>query len=155
MVLLAYGSAVVIAILAATVVSGWIRADGPERVVRTRILAGIVTATYTLVVVGVVAFARDGASMSAWAIAAMAVTGAVLYGAGLLRWSGSAAWVLRLAGWALMIGAAAIPSHLTLLLPLPATLAVILYPVRPTDATGSTTGDGPATAGTDTDVETP
>jgi hypothetical protein len=131
MILLGYGGAVVIAILATTALSRWVRAGGPRRVALVRILAGVVAAAYAVVVFGFVASAGDDGSAAASAIAAIAVTGAVSYGAGLLRWSGSAAWLLRLGGWALMIGAAVVPSHLTLLLPLIAALAVTLYPSGP------------------------
>jgi hypothetical protein len=127
MILLGYGGAVVIAILAATALPRWVRADGPRRVALVRILAGAVAAAYA-VVVGVAASAGDGESPVASAIVALAATGAVLYGAGLLLWSGSAAWLLRLGGWTLMICAAAVPSHLTLLLPLVAALALTLHP---------------------------
>lgn len=128
MILLGYGGAVVIVILATTALPRWVRAGGPRRVALVRILAGVVAAAYAVVVLGVVASAGDEGSAVASAIAAITVTGAVLYGAGLLWWSGSAAWLLRLGGWALMIAAAAVPSHLTLLLPLIAALAVTLYP---------------------------
>jgi hypothetical protein len=127
MILLGYGGAVVIAILATTALPRWVSADGPRRVALVRILAGVVAAAYAVVVLGVVASAGDGESAAASVIAALAATGAALYGAGLLLWSGSAAWLLRLGGWTLMICAAAVPSHLTLLLPLVAALAVTLY----------------------------
>lgn len=127
MILLGYGGAVVIAILATTALPRWVWAGGARRVTVARILAGAVAAAYA-VVVGVAASAGDGDSAVASAIAALAATGAVSYGAGLLWWSGPAAWLLRLGGWTLMICAVAIPSHLTLLLPLVAALAVTLYP---------------------------
>jgi hypothetical protein len=127
MILLGYGGAVVIAILATTALPRWVWADGARRVTLVRILAGAVAAAYA-VVVGVAASAGDGDSAVASAIVAIAAAGAVSYGAGLLRWSGSAAWLLRLGGWTLMICAAVVPSHLTLLLPLVAALAVTLYP---------------------------
>lgn len=124
MILLAYGGAVVIAILATTALPRWIRAGGPRRVAGMRILAGAGAAAYA-VVVGVVASA--GGSAAASAVAAIAGTGAVSYGAGLLWWGGPAGWLLRVGGWALIVGAAAVPSHLTLLLPLVAALAVTLH----------------------------
>jgi hypothetical protein len=127
MILLGYGGAVVIAILATTALPRWVWADGARRVTLVRVLAGAVAAAYA-VVVGVAASAGDGDSAVASAIVAIAAAGAVSYGAGLLRWSGPVAWLLRLGGWTLMICAAVIPSHLTLLLPLVAALAVTLYP---------------------------
>jgi len=127
MILLAYGGAVVIAILAATILPRWVRAGGPAWVVGVRLLAGFVAAAYAVVIVVVVASAGGGGSATGRAIAGIAVTGAVLHGAGLLLWSGSAALLLRLGGWALMMAAAAVPSHLTLLLPLVATLTVTLH----------------------------
>ena len=120
MILLAYGGAVVIAILAATALPRWVRAGAPRRVALVRILAGVVAAAYAGVVLGLVVSAGDGESAVGSAIAALAATGAVSYGAGLLLWNGSAAWLLRLGGWTLMICTAAVPSHLTLLLPLAA-----------------------------------
>jgi len=127
MILLGYGGAVVIAILATTALPRWVWADGPGRVALVRILAGVVAATYAAVVLGVAPSAAEGESAAASALVVLAVTGAALYGAGLLLWSGPAGWLLRLGGWTLMVCAAAVPSHLTLLLPLVAALAVTLY----------------------------
>src|SRR5918995_3915997 len=104
MILLAYGGAVVIAILTITTLPRWVWADGPGRVALVRVLAGVVAAAYAAVVLGVVASAGNVESAVAPAIAALAAIGAALYCAGLLRWSGPAAWLLRLGGWTLMIG---------------------------------------------------
>lgn len=151
MILLMYAAALVVAVLATTVAAGWVRAGGPERVVRMRIVTGAVAAGYALVVVGLVAFPAEGGSAAAWAIAATAAAGGLLYGAGLVRWYGSAAWLLRLVGWVLMFGAAAVPSHLTLLLPLVAALAVALF--RATESAGSVRAAGRSGPGAAAGVE--
>jgi hypothetical protein len=129
MMLLAYGAAVVIAIPAATIPWRLVQAGGPARVVVVRLLAGFVATACAAVIVAVVASA--GGSATGRAIAGVAVTGALLYGAGLLLWSGLGAMLLRLGGWALMMAAAAVPSHLTLLLPLIATLTATLHRAGP------------------------
>jgi hypothetical protein len=127
-ILLAYAAAAAIVILAAMVLWPWVRDGVPQRTVRVRILAGSVAAAYATTVVAVVVFAQaDDRSVVAWAIAAATLGGAALYGAGLLRWADSVAWGLRLAGWALLVGVAALPSPLTLLLPVAATLSVTLF----------------------------
>jgi hypothetical protein len=52
-----------------------------------------------------------------------------MYAAGLLTWRGGQALGLRVLGWVMMVAALAIPSTLTLGLPLVALLALTLAPV--------------------------
>lgn len=155
MILLAYAAALVLAVLAATSAARWVRAGGPERVARMRIATGAITAGYVLIVIGLAVFLAEDGSAAAWAITATAATGGLLYGAGLLRWYGSTAWVLRLVGWVLMFGTAAVPSHLTLLLPLVAALAVALFRTTETaGSAGAAVRSGPAAAAGEEDPET-
>lgn len=56
----------------------------------------------------------------------MLLSGSILYLSGLVLWRERAGFVLRLIGLALMVSALAIPSTLTLLLPLAALLALTL-----------------------------
>jgi hypothetical protein len=144
MIYFAYGTAVVIAVLAATVVPRWMRGR-PERIAQARVLAGVLAAAYATLVVGVVAVAQmDVSTVAVWVLAAIALAGAVVYGLGLLQWSGSTAQALRLVGWLLMIGVGAVPSHLTLLLPVAAPLTATLYRVSSLSGTGP---DGPPAQG--------
>lgn len=80
---------------------------------------------------------RWDASPSAvsWLIAATALTGSVLYGFGLLVWEGRHAFLARAVGWALLVAALAIPSTVTLALPLVAVLVPTLAVIH---------GEGPA-----------
>jgi hypothetical protein len=55
--------------------------------------------------------------------------GGVVYAAGLLAWRGGQALGLRILGWVLLLMAFAIPSTLTLGLPLVALLALALAPI--------------------------
>jgi hypothetical protein len=133
MVLVAY------AILAGAVAWGlarrrhpWIleRLDEPGRQ-RVR-----VSAVVPAVLVGVAGFAviglaaREGTGeVLPWLIGLAAIGGSILYGAGLLSWWGGTAFVLRLMGWLLMALALAIPSTLTLALPLVALLVPTLVTI--------------------------
>jgi hypothetical protein len=56
----------------------------------------------------------------------MLLSGSVLYLCGLVLWGERAGFALRLLGWLLTVSALAIPSTLTLLLPLAALLALAL-----------------------------
>ena len=67
--------------------------------------------------------------MLGWTIGAAVSLGSVVYAAGLLAWRGGRALGLRVVGWVLMVAALAIPSTLTLGLPLVALLALTLAPI--------------------------
>jgi hypothetical protein len=64
-----------------------------------------------------------------WTIGAAVSLGGVVYAAGLLAWRGGQALGLRILGWVLLLMAFAIPSTLTLGLPLVALLALALAPI--------------------------
>jgi hypothetical protein len=70
-----------------------------------------------------------------WTIGAAVSLGGVVYAAGLLAWRGGQALGLRILGWVLLLMAFAIPSTLTLGLPLVALLALALAPI-PEQVTG-------------------
>jgi hypothetical protein len=64
-----------------------------------------------------------------WLIGLAAIGGSILYGVGLLSWWGGTAFMLRLLGWLLMTLALAIPSTMTLALPLVALLVPTLVTI--------------------------
>lgn len=129
MVLLAYSLGGVIAFVAARQGPHWVLSAGSERTARIRLIAAAITVSYGLTVPVIIAVA-DGSSLPAWSIAAAAVSGSVLHTAGLVSWAGSSPWLMRLVGWMLMMGAAVVPSHVTLLIPAVAVLAGTLSRVQ-------------------------
>jgi hydrogenase-4 membrane subunit HyfE len=144
MILLAYGAAAVISVLAVTAVPCRLR-HRPALITSARVLAATLSAIYASVIVTVVLFASAGDGLTlAWGLAGMAVAGLVLFVAGLVRWSGRAALLLRLIGWLLLIVPALVPSHLTLLLPLAAPLAAVLYRAQPATRVPTAVSDGAA-----------
>jgi hypothetical protein len=72
---------------------------------------------------------------SGYAVGATLVVGALLYAVGLYRWHGRAAFALRLSGWLLVTAALAVPSTLTLALPLAAAMVVTVAAVPPDTGT--------------------
>jgi hypothetical protein len=148
---------VVYAILAGAVAWGlarrrhpWIleRLDEPGRQ-RVRVSAAV-----PIVLVGMAGFAviglaaREGTGeVLPWLIGLAAIGGSILYGVGLLSWWGGTAFVLRLMGWLLMAFALAIPSTLTLALPLVALLVPALVAIgRDPTAGWFVVGDGDRSA---------
>jgi hypothetical protein len=83
------------------------------------------------IAVGGLQLADDGQPhLLGWTIAVALTLGSILYATGLLTWRGGQALGLRTLGWLLMVAALAIPSTLTLALPLVAPLALTLAHVR-------------------------
>jgi hypothetical protein len=96
---------------------------------RVRLAAGVLDAAVGamgLAVLGLQFGAADQAHVAGWMIGGLVGLGAVAYAAGLLVWRGGRPVRLRILGWALMVTALAIPSTLTLALPLMALLAATL-----------------------------
>lgn len=99
---------------------------------RVRLAAGMLdTAVIALgiAVLGLQLGGDDYAHVLGWTIGAAVSLGGVVYAAGLLAWRGGQALGLRILGWVLMVTALAIPSTLTLGLPLVALLALALAPI--------------------------
>ena len=107
----------------------WIlRLRGPDQE-RVRIVAAVLVAALGAIGVAVlgVQLGEEGEpEVLGWAISGAVILGAVLYVAGLLAWRGGRAVGLRRIGWLLMVAAFAIPSTITLALPLAALLAPTL-----------------------------
>jgi hypothetical protein len=72
---------------------------------------------------------------SGYAVGAALLGGALLYAAGVYRWYGRTAFALRLWGWVLVTAALAVPSTLTLALPLAAAMVVTVATVPPDTGT--------------------
>lgn len=73
------------------------------------------------------ALSSGGGAGAVAAVPAVAAVGSVAYLAGVVAWEGRAGHLLRLAGWLAMVATAAIPSQLTLVLPLVATLVAAVH----------------------------
>jgi hypothetical protein len=99
---------------------------------RARLAAGLldaVAAALGLAVLGL-QLADDGQPhVLGWTITTALLLGSIAYAAGLLTWRGPQAVALRVVGYLLIVLALAIPSTLTLALPLVAPLAVTLAPI--------------------------
>jgi hypothetical protein len=124
------------AVLAGVVVWSLARRGGPwilglreparQRVRLAAAVLDSVAAVLGIAVLGL-QLADDGQShLLGWTIAAALTIGSVLYATGLLTWRGGPALALRVLGWLLMVAALAIPSTLTLALPVVAPLALTL-----------------------------
>jgi hypothetical protein len=103
---------------------------GQQRVrLAAAMLATAVGAMGIAVLVGLQLGGDGHAHVLGWTIGAAVSLGGVVYAAGLLAWRGGQALGLRILGWVLMVTALAIPSTLTLGLPLVALLALALAPI--------------------------
>ena len=109
----------------------WVLRLGEPGQQRVRLAAGMLdTAVGALGIALLVQLAGgDHALVLGWTIGAAVSLGSILYAAGLLAWRGGQALGLRVLGWVLMVVALAIPSTLTLGLPLVALLALTLAPI--------------------------
>jgi hypothetical protein len=99
---------------------------------RVRLAAGMLATAVGamgIAVLGLQLGGDDHAHVLGWTIGAAVSLGGVVYAAGLLAWRGGQALGLRILGWVLMVTALAIPSTLTLGLPLVALLVVPLAPI--------------------------
>jgi hypothetical protein len=96
---------------------------------RVRLAAGMLATAVGamgIAVLGLQLGGDDYAHVLGWTIGAAVSLGGVVYAAGLLAWRGGQAFGLRILGWVLLVTALAIPSTLTLGLPLVALLALAL-----------------------------
>ena len=122
MILLAYGCLVVV--LAAFLIRG-----GAFRLTRrSELLArllGMIGATATALIAVLLIAANHATSLGLVALL-MLLSGSILYLCGLALWHERAGFALRLIGWILAVAALAIPSTLTLLLPVACVLALTL-----------------------------
>jgi hypothetical protein len=125
-ILVAYGCLVVA--LAALISGSTFRLPGrydlPAR------LVGIVGATTTAAIALLVISTKHPTTLGRVDVLILLV-GSVLYLVGLALWRESLGFILRFIGWMLAAGALAIPTTLTLLLPLVALLALTLRPALP------------------------
>jgi Integrase core domain len=99
---------------------------------RVRLAAGMLATAVGamgIAVLGLQLGGDDHAHVLGWTIGAAVSLGGFVYAAGLLAWRGGQALGLRILGWVLMVTALAIPSTLTLGLPLVALLVVALAPI--------------------------
>ncbi len=97
---------------------------------RVRLAAGMLDTAVGAIGIAVLGLQLgDHAHMLGWTIGGAVSLGSILYAAGLLAWRGGRALGLRVLGWVLMAAALAIPSTLTLGLPLVAALALALAPI--------------------------
>jgi len=142
MIYLAYVTAAVTSV-AAFAVAPQVWRSRPTLVVSARIMAAGLAAMYSSVFVAVVAFASadDPRPALAWGLAGMAAVGLVVYVSGLVWWSGSTAWLLRLVGWLLLVVPTIVPSSVSLLLPVAAPLTALLHRAPRPDHVRDTAGD--------------
>ena len=122
MILLAYGCLVLF--LAAFVSRGGDLQLSHRVQVFTRLL-GMIGATATASI-ALVLIASNHASTLGLVLLVMLCSGSVLYLCGLALWHERTGYALRLAGWILAVSALAIPSTLTLLLPVACVLALTI-----------------------------
>ena len=110
----------------------WILRLGEVGRQRVRLCAGMLdtaVAAIGIAVLGLQFGGDDHALVLGWTIGAAVTVGSVVYAGGLLAWRGGRALGLRVVGWVLVVAASAIPSTLTLGLPLVALLALTLAPI--------------------------
>jgi hypothetical protein len=101
---------------------GWLRKTGPQRELAVRmgaLAAGLVAVLPALILL-------DEDSRFEFVLLASLAVGGGLFALGAIMWRGRFALMLRALGWALAIAALAVPSTLTLALPLAALLIVTL-----------------------------
>jgi hypothetical protein len=99
---------------------------------RVRLAAGmldVAVGAMGMAVLGVQLGSGDYAHVLGLTIGAAVSLGGVVYAAGLLAWRGGQALGLRIFGWVLIVTAFAIPSTLTLGVPLVALLALAHAPI--------------------------
>jgi hypothetical protein len=98
---------------------------------RVRLTAGMLDTAVGALGIAVLGLqlGSDHALVLGWTIGAAVSLGSIVYATGLLAWRGGQALGLRVLGWVLMVAAFAIPSTLTLGLPLVAFLALTLAPI--------------------------
>lgn len=102
----------------------------PGRYVLLARLVGIVGATTTAAIALLVISTNHPTTLGRIDVLILLV-GSVLYLVGMALWRERTGFILRFIGWMLAAGALAIPSTLTLLLPLVALLALTLRPAFP------------------------
>lgn len=110
----------------------WVLGLGEPGQQRVRLAVGMLdtaVAAIGIAVLGLQLGGDDHALVLGWTIGAAVSLGSIVYAAGLLAWRGGQALGLRVLGWVLMVAAFAIPSTLTLGLPLVALLALSLAPI--------------------------
>jgi hypothetical protein len=110
----------------------WVLRIGEPGQQRVRLAAGMLDTAMGAIGVAVLGLqfgGGDHALVLGWTIGAAVSLGSIVYTAGLLAWRGGQALGLRVVGWVLMVVALAIPSTLTLGLPLVALLALTLAPI--------------------------
>jgi hypothetical protein len=131
--LLAYGFVIGVIAWAFGRRSGpWILRLGEPGQQRVRLAAGMLATAVGAIAIAVLGLqlrGNDHAHVLGWLIGAAVSLGGVVYAAGLVAWRGGQALGLRILGWVLMVTAFAIPSTLTLGLPLVALLALALAPI--------------------------
>lgn len=97
------------------------RFESPARVLGVVAGAGFAATGFLLL-------GNDEATFLGTTSLVLLAAGGIVYASGVARWRGPAAVGLRLAGWFLVVAALAIPSTLTLLLPLASLLVLTLRP---------------------------
>ena len=113
---------------------GWVATRGRRWGIRTRLegpvrtLAAVLDAGF--VVLGITLLSRHSATTTGVVILVALTLGALVYLCGLALWLGRIALVCRVAGWGAMAAALAVPSTLSLALPLLVLLTPTLAPPR-------------------------
>jgi hypothetical protein len=125
-ILVAYGCLIVA--LAALISGGTFRIPGRHDLLAR--LVGIVGATATAAIALLVISTNHPTTLGRIDVLILLV-GSLLYLVGLALWLERTGLILRFIGWMLAAGALAIPSTLTLLLPLVALLVLTLRPALP------------------------
>ena len=100
----------------------WLRKAEPQRELAVRLSAFVVGVTGVLAALVLL----EGESGRELRLLASLAAGSSLFVAGVILWRGRVALTLRAVGWALAVGALAVPSILTLALPPVALLVVAL-----------------------------
>lgn len=76
--------------------------------------------------IGFLLLGNDGATVVGTSLLLLLAFGGIVYASGLVRWRASDGFVLRRAGWFLVVAALAFPSTLTLLMPVASLLVLTL-----------------------------
>lgn len=115
-----------------------ISALGPRGQVVVRICTGTLALLFAVGALLVLPHAEP--SLVGDVVGVALLGGSALYLTGVVAWFGRAAYHLRFAGWCLLVAPLAVPSTLTLALPLAAVLVVSLAPVYSARARPSVVG---------------
>lgn len=89
-----------------------------------RVLGAVLGAGFASI--GFLLLANDGGTVVGTTLLLLLAFGGIVYASGLVRWRAPAGFLLRRAGWFLVVAALAFPTTLTLLMPLASLLVLTL-----------------------------